>query len=275
MQKECWRVGFSLVLLPSMVAAWIAGCGTMKNAQTWGKDAWTSLTWKKTGYAAYDAFMDLQTLIPAIGAVVFCLDDFDQETSDWAGRQHPIFQSAEAAEVFSDWGQYLLVTEPFVTAFFTPSSDESKEWMINKAKGISVEMAATGLVAGTTLLLKQTTHRLRPNGIGSSSFPSGHTSSSFAGATLANNNLNLVPVNRYARTSVQAFNLLLATAVGWARIEAREHYPSDVLAGAAIGHFLSSFLYGTFSGLPEESQFGLVIAPLHKKGVAARLTMRF
>jgi membrane-associated phospholipid phosphatase len=50
---------------------------------------------------------------------------------------------------------------------------------------------------------------------------------------------------------MQAGNILTASAVGWARIEAGDHYPSDVLAGAALGHFLTSFICKAFMGLPE------------------------
>ena len=33
---------------------------------------------------------------------------------------------------------------------------------------------------------------------------------------------------------------------GWARVEAEKHYPSDVLAGYAIGHFIARFMYHAF-----------------------------
>ena len=50
---------------------------------------------------------------------------------------------------------------------------------------------------------------------------------------------------------MQAGNIVAASAVGWARVEAGGHYPSDVLAGAALGHFLTSFICKAFMGLPE------------------------
>jgi len=56
--------------------------------------------------------------------------------------------------------------------------------------------------------------------------------------------------------SLQLGNLLLATGVGVARVEAGAHYPADVLAGAAIGHFLSAFIYDAFIGLPEHERLG-------------------
>jgi membrane-associated phospholipid phosphatase len=68
------------------------------------------------------------------------------------------------------------------------------------------------------------------------------------------------------RMSLQLGNLLLATGVGVARVEAGAHCPSDVLAGAAIGHFLSAFIYDAFIGLPEHERLGLYVLP-SKHGV--------
>ncbi|MCD8310757.1 MAG: phosphatase PAP2 family protein [Prevotellaceae bacterium] len=61
----------------------------------------------------------------------------------------------------------------------------------------------------------------------SPSFPSGHTASAFALAT----SLSI----RYPKWYVIAPSALWACSVGFARMNQGAHYPSDVLAGAAIG----------------------------------------
>ncbi len=66
---------------------------------------------------------------------------------------------------------------------------------------------------------------------------------------------------------VQIGNILLATGVGWARVEAGKHFPSDVLAGAALGHFLSVFFHDAFMGLPEKDRLGLYILPSKHGGM--------
>ncbi len=64
-----------------------------------------------------------------------------------------------------------------------------------------------------------------------------------------------------ARIPIQVGNFVLATADAWARIEGKKHFPSDVLAGAALGHFLTAFIHDAFLGLPESKGFAVSITP--------------
>lgn len=85
---------------------------------------------------------------------------------------------------------------------------------------------------GVTYGLKYTVDETRPNG-GSHSFPSGHTSVSFCGAEFIR--------KRYGwELGIPAY--AAASFVAYSRVEANEHYPHDVIAGAAIG-MLSSFIF--------------------------------
>ena len=260
-------LGIALILFTT------TGCGTLQNGRGWGQDAIYPVEAKRIPYAAYRAFFDLQTLLPAAGALVFTIDHYDKRVSKWAITHHPVFGSENSASNASDYLSYALGAETLATALATPSGKDSKEWAANKAKGIGVEVGAELATAGVTSLLKDTTDRTRPNG-GHNSFPSGHSSDSFSSATLANRNLNSIKMTEEMRMPLQVTNIVLATGVAWARVEAGAHYPSDVLAGAAIGHFLSAFMYDAFMGLPEHKRWGLYVSPT-KGGAMIGLSFGF
>jgi membrane-associated phospholipid phosphatase len=254
------RPNLTVRLAVAFILVTMTGCGTLQNGRGWGQDASYTAGLKRIPSAAYHAFFDLQTLIPAAGAVVFTVDDFDQRVSRWATTYHPIFGSQHTASQASDYLSYGLGTETFATALATPSDKDSKDWVSNKAKGLGVELGAELATAGITSLLKETTNRTRPNG-GNNSFPSGHSSGAFSSTTLANRNLNSIKMRKEVRVPLQVGNLVLATGVAWARVEAGAHYPSDVLAGAALGHFVSALMYDAFMGLPEHKSWELYVSP--------------
>jgi membrane-associated phospholipid phosphatase len=87
---------------------------------------------------------------------------------------------------------------------------------------------------GVTHSLKFSINKKRPNG-GDYSFPSGHTSAAFQGASFIHKRYGL----KYAVPAYMA-----ATFVGYSRVECDAHYTEDVIAGAIIGT-LSSFYFTT------------------------------
>ena len=91
-----------------------------------------------------------------------------------------------------------------------------------------------GTNLGVTYGLKYSIDKKRPNG-GKHSFPSGHTSAAFQGASFIHIRYGL----KYAIPAYVA-----ATFVGYSRVESDAHYIEDVIAGAVIGS-LSSFYFTT------------------------------
>jgi hypothetical protein len=245
----------------------------MQNGRRWGEDAFSSPTLEKVGQSAYRAFFDWGTLVPAAGALIFSIDHFDTRVSDWAGQHHPIFGSRSGAKTASDIlyaGTYL---EAIGTSFATPSGEDSKEWKIAKAKGFGVEVLAFGATGGTTLLLRETTHRSAPDGAKNQS-PSGHASLGIGNLTLSNRNINYIPMSDEVRIPIQAGNIAYGMLLCWARVEARGHYPTDVLIGAALGHFLNAFIYDALMNLPESKNFGISVSP-QRGGALAGLFFSF
>jgi membrane-associated phospholipid phosphatase len=92
-----------------------------------------------------------------------------------------------------------------------------------------------GVTVAETWLLKQTVHKERPDGSNDQSFPSGHASAAFQAASFVQRRYDDLPAWP---------GYLLATYTGWTRVEAKKHFTSDVLAGAALG-LSSSFVFVT------------------------------
>ncbi len=91
--------------------------------------------------------------------------------------------------------------------------------------------AATSWVmaAGTTYVLKQSIHEWRPDDSDRKSFPSGHSTVAFAGATMLR--------HEYGQLSpwISITGYGLATVVAIDRVARDRHHWYDVAAGAAIG----------------------------------------
>ena len=127
----------------------------------------------------------------------------------------PAQASDKGWEDASDIGRNALV----FAAFIIPAAQE--DW--------DGDLQALGSIAAATLItqgLKETFPEVRPDGSDRRSFPSGHTSMSFAAAATLH--------NRYGwKVGIPA--QLTAAFVGVARKKAGKHFWHDVLVGAAIG----------------------------------------
>ena len=250
-----------------------SACGSLPNGRDWGQDATFTPGWERVKASAVNAARDPWVWAPLAGAAVFQIDNWDHRTADWAQRQTPVFGSQHSAEDWSDDLRAASVLAHYVTLAATPSGDEPGEWIVNKAKGTLVHVAA---VSGTVLIthtLKTTIDRERPNGQGTESFPSGHTSTSAVHTRLASRNLESIAMSDAARTSLDVGLYALTICTSWARIEAGWHYPSDTLVGMAIGNFMATFLNDAFLGL-ERDTMQLSVAPI-ERGALLHFGMRF
>jgi hypothetical protein len=238
----------------------LSGCGTMANGRAWGQDATLFPGWHRVGKAALHAALEPGTWAPAAGAGLFQIGSLDRNLSHWASNHTPIFGSQTSAGTASDVLNGVSEGVAVITVLATPSGEQAGDWALNKAKGLGVDIAAVALTSGINTGLKAAVNRPRPNGL-SQSFPSGHASNTSVCNTLSARNVDCLAIPDGARLGLKIGFASLTVSTAWARVEARQHYPSDVLAGMALGHFLGAFINDAFLGTEAPKNFFFSVEP--------------
>ena len=138
--------------------------------------------------------------------------------------------AVHAGDMIETTGTVLSIALPVAAGGLTYDKDDGRGRM-----QLAEALATT---VGVTYGLKYTVDETRPNG-GAHSFPSAHTSVSFAAADFIE--------RRYGWDyGIPAY--LAAGFVGYSRVEAKAHYTHDVLAGAAIGILSNAVFTTRFNG---------------------------
>ena len=154
------------------------------------------------------------------------------------GMAVPSVCGADAVETSGDVLQFALPAAAAGAALYHRDRDGA------------LQLAASGVTSTAVMLtLKYSLDTTRPNG-GKHSFPSGHTSISFTAAEFLR--------KRYGwEYGMPAY--ALASFVAYSRVDARQHYERDVIAGAAIG-IASSYLF-------TRPYLGMTVQPVADSGV--------
>jgi membrane-associated phospholipid phosphatase len=138
----------------------------------------------------------------------------------------------KAMDILSSSADYTAIASPLIllSTGFIKNDAELKQ------KGLNMTIGVIGTY-GVGYILKSTVNRKRPYEIdpkiqsyrieNDSSFPSGSTALAFTNAT----NLTLAYPKWYVAVPAYSY----AVGIGYARLHLGAHFPSDVLAGAAIG----------------------------------------
>jgi hypothetical protein len=103
-------------------------------------------------------------------------------------------------------------------------------------------LVATGIVTQT---LKFATNRKRPDGGTNDSFPSGHTSLAFCGATLL---ARSIEADTDSHSKLGYLLWVPATYVAVDRVEAGRHWPSDVVFSALMATMLTNTIWNAHYG---------------------------
>ena len=171
------------------------------------------------------------------------------------------------------------------TGIYAPLAAVGASWITGAIKHDD-HLQETGFLAGealadtflSTTILKYAANRVRPGATGLSassgefwpngryyaggdSFPSGHTAAAFAFAH--------VVADEYPSWKVKLAVYGLAAATAFERVGGREHFPSDVLAGGAIGYLVGGYVFHLHHA--NSSQNHLMISPMVGNGVGVSL----
>lgn len=226
--------------------------------------------WQRIGEAARTAIASPRVWAPAAGALLFRTTGADRDVSDWAREETPVFGSRENAERASDRLRDLAQFGYYITVLFAPGDPDATAQTLDKIGTLAVGTLGVSATHAMTSAAKSGSDRLRPDGSDRRSFPSGHASSAAAYAANGRLALRWLPLEEKAVRALTGAYDASALATGWARVEAGRHYPSDILAGYALGTLIGEFvtltLLGNVSritvlteGLPDEKAFVLRI----------------
>lgn len=251
-----WRFavgGVSILLL--------AGCASSgRSSRFWPhKEQWRA--------ALHHAARSPATWVPAAAAAAVAAGGWDGDISDWARRETPLFGSEQNAHRASDALLAASQVGLIATAIAVPAQDPPAPSRFERFAWEEIGvLAASGLTEG----VKDLSARERPNGSSDLSFPSGHATVAAAAATLAAQNLRLTRLSPGARRGLTAGLATIAVGTSWARVEAGAHYPTDVLAGAALGDFVSLLVHDAFLGSSTSPLLSFELGP-SRRAVVVRV----
>lgn len=260
-----------VALVPVVLLSTTPGCASRGTG--WGADITAPPPGERVRAAAVGALRAKETWVPVAAALLLTIDGADGRVSDWASTHTPVFGSRRGAARASDDLRLATGVMYVLTALATPSGSSFGEVVFNKASGLAVGVSAHALATGVVHGLKSETGRMRPNGADSRSFPSGHAASASVRATLAARNVDAIDMPEASRRIVRASLAAAAIACAWARVEARVHYPTDVLAGLALGHVFGAFVNDALLG--SRDSHASFDASMGRDEASFRLELRF
>ena len=143
----------------------------------------------------------------------------EKKIHDYVEAKHPFFSTS--VDFYLKWIPYATVFILNLAGVKTKS-----DWK----KRVLITAATDGIRYLITDNLKRIVHEHRPApNVDNHSFPSGHTSSSFAGAEVMHQELkSSIPV-------LSCAGYIGAAATGFIRVYKNRHWLKDVVAGAVIG----------------------------------------
>ncbi len=206
---------------------------------------------QRLGSSAANAVRSKDVWIPVAGAAFLQIGSLDEDLSEWAIRERPIFHSQSDAALASDRMRQTASLSYFAATLASHRYCRDGWSSRNVSRDCLVGFAAYQLNYHATDEIKSRVGRGRPSGDNDRSFPSRHASSTAVWSRLATLQLEECDEHPKVRDAFAKGMTTLSLGTGWARVEAAQHYPSDVLVGYALGNFSARFLDNRFSSNDE------------------------
>lgn len=195
---------------------------------------------ERSSKAASAAAADPWTWMPLVAGVGLSVTGADARLSDWAIENTPLFGSREEAGDASD---SLRNATKYLAWSTTLAASARYEEQWAKQTGIDIASGYAGIAVArsATGMLKAEVRRQRPDDSDDESFVSAHATDAMGHASLGRYYARRLQAPDAVRTAAGWVVTSTAIATAWARVESGNHYPTDVLASAALANFTTRF----------------------------------
>jgi len=218
--------------------------------KTYLKSYWTVAKKIPTGPARWKtAEWVAMGVILAGGTIVYI---YDNQIREFIQRSPSLAKDNTATYFFEPWGSGLYPAALLGGFYIYGLTAEDL-----RARQIALGGVQAFIMSGLTAeIIKQLTHRYRPyqsdpanprlwdgpfTGFEYTSFPSGHTTTAFAIASLVSSVYK-------DKIWVGILSYGIASGVAWSRVYQNQHWPSDVFIGAALGFAIGKTIYHVMQG---------------------------
>lgn len=218
------------------------------------------LSWDHWTDSAGRAARDSGTWAPLAGAALIAAGGWDHQWQRSLARHQYLFgdDGEAASNHLLTAGTVLYATSVVFAAPADTAFTDALDW---KAANLATFVASKASVDELSGRFKELSGRERPDGVPDDAFPSRHAATSAAQTTLTRRNLDYIDMDPRLREAARIGLHALDGLSGLARIEADQHYPSDVLAGIALGNFVSSFAFNLLLQQGAAQDYQLAVVP--------------
>jgi membrane-associated phospholipid phosphatase len=212
------------------------------------------------------------SIVAGTTGVFFALDEEIRDIFQYRGKDSSV-TITNFTTIFEPFGN-AITTVPALAGFYI----YGKYWENKKAERTALLAVESLLVTGLfTSVLKTMVGRQRPHSgegadifkgpsINKNSFPSGHTSSAFAIATVMANEYEEIPY-------IAPITYGIATLTGMSRVHEDKHWVSDIFFGAMLGYFTSKTILKLHSN--KKGRHFTIYPRVDRRGGGLVLSTRF